>query len=382
MSIQHMQMAFDAGSLTSAEKSVLLAYCNFTDAHGYCWPGIERISDMTGASPRTVKRTRAALTERGLLGSKRRLTKSGQSITSMTRVNLDMLASLKRPPRVYDDNVIEEITFAVPDQGTCQDDTPATSEGATVSPPWGRHGPGEGDTVAPNPSGEPSFDPPSSSSATVEDVTSEAVPPVVEKKMKRDSPEEIVKTRIGCTDEEAAKVVTYVNQQGDGRGGRIRSLTWWVTNRDIHTLRQDLACVRGAEKPAGLSYEQDPGAYLRRINGHGHTPYKNPTDQSVYDESLLPPALPTSGAHSPIISQEQLAAMEEMSNEEKVAMVLGSGRPVPPARPSTADLRVQGAKDAARSLQAKLDAAGGTARRAGYEPYRDPVDSSAYYEDF
>lgn len=236
-----MQMVFDAGDLTSAEKAVLLAYCNFSDPHGYCWPGVERIADMTGISPRTVKRARAALTERGLLGSKRRLTKNGQSITSMTRVNLEMLANLKRPPRVYDDNVIEEITFATPDQGTCHDGTPPTSESATVTPPWGHHGPGEGDTVAPYPSGDPSGDP-SSSSSEVEDITND-VAPSPEKKTKR-TPEQIIIERTHCTPDEARMAVDYIEQQGDGRGGRIRSLAWWVTNREERTLLSDLAHIR------------------------------------------------------------------------------------------------------------------------------------------
>ena len=155
-----------------------------------------------------------------------------------------------------------------------------------------------------------------------------------EKKTKRDSPEQIVKNRLGCTPEEAAKVVTYVNQQGDGNGNRIRSLAWWVGQRDIHTLRQDLAMVRVPQAPTGASYSQDPGAYLRSINKGGHQPYKNPVDQSVYDEPLLSPARPVSGAHGAIISPEQLAAMNEMTNEERVNMLFGApDSPRPPHDP-------------------------------------------------
>lgn len=80
----------------------------------------------------------------------------------------------------------------------------------------------------------------SSSSAPV---TPEPEPaPVVEKKTK--SPESIVIERLGCTDDEARMVVDYIEQQGDGRGGRIRSLVWWVTNREERALAADLAHVR------------------------------------------------------------------------------------------------------------------------------------------
>ena len=126
----------------------------------------------------------------------------------------------------------------------------------------------------------------SSSSA---DAPAEREPaPAVEKKTKK-TPEQIIIERLSCTEDEAAKVAVYINQQGDGKGGRIRSLSWWVRDRDIHTLRQDLAVVRGSQKPAGVSYDKDPGAYLRSINGSGYKPYKNPENQDAYDEPLLAP---------------------------------------------------------------------------------------------
>lgn len=249
MSIQHMQMVFDAGDLTSAEKSVLLAYCNFTDAHGYCWPGVERIADMTGISVRTIKRTRAALTERGLLGSKRRLNSTGQSITSMTRVNLTMLADLKRPARNYDDNVIEEITFAAPEQARGHCDTPTKSEGAPVAPGGCHSGPWGGDTVAPNPSVDPSGDPSSSS------VSGHAEPepaPVAEKKTKRPSKEqerEQAKTLIGqrlpdSTEQERDAIINAVYAEAAQRGIKIGFIATYIDRRPDSLLEQDLDQVR------------------------------------------------------------------------------------------------------------------------------------------
>nr|WP_246405601.1 helix-turn-helix domain-containing protein [Nocardiopsis algeriensis] len=105
-------MVFDAEGLSPREKCVLLAYCNYTDAHGYVWAGVPRVSDDTGASESTVKRVRKELQERGLLATKRRVDpRTGRSTSNITRINLDLLASMKRAPREYDDNVIEELTF-------------------------------------------------------------------------------------------------------------------------------------------------------------------------------------------------------------------------------------------------------------------------------
>jgi hypothetical protein len=89
----------------------------------------------------------------------------------------------------------------------------------------------------------------SSSSAEVEDITHEAAPPVVAEKKRTKTPEDIVIERTGCTPEEARMVVDYIEQQGDGRGGRIRSLTWWVTNREDRALAADLAQVRRHSAP-------------------------------------------------------------------------------------------------------------------------------------
>lgn len=162
----------------------------------------------------------------------------------------------------------------------------------------------------------------SSSSAPVIPEPQDA--PAAEKKTR--SPEQIVIERLGCTDDEAAKVVTLINQQGDGRGNRIRSLTWWVGQRDIHTLRQDLAMVRGSQAAGGVSYDKDPGKYLRSINGSGYTPYKNPEDQSVYDEPLLPAPKPrrandvVGGSRAPVADH---AFYSQHTDDELKARFLG-----------------------------------------------------------
>ncbi|WP_370013313.1 helix-turn-helix domain-containing protein (plasmid) [Nocardiopsis sp. LDBS0036] len=167
MSIQHMQMVFDAEGLSPREKCILLAYCNYTDAHGYVWAGVPRVSDDSGASESTVKRVRKELQERGLLATKRRVDpRTGRSTSNITRINLDRLAAMKRAPREYDDNVIEELLF---DAEAAESKNPADlrivqsdlgpdlrigqsdpGSGVNLTPPKG------GVNLTPNPSDEPS----------------------------------------------------------------------------------------------------------------------------------------------------------------------------------------------------------------------------------
>lgn len=138
MAIAHIALVLDAGGLSGSEKLVLLAYCNHTDAYGYTWAGVPRIADETGVSERTVQRTNDLLRSRGLLKSAERFNpKTGRQITSLTRVNLDLLASMKRPPRDYADDLITEITFDETEAANlqviegCQSDTP---RGDNLSP--------------------------------------------------------------------------------------------------------------------------------------------------------------------------------------------------------------------------------------------------------
>ena len=153
------------------------------------------------------------------------------------------------------------------------------------------------------------------------------------KKTKSESPEEIVQRRTGCTPDEARLVVDYIEAQGDGHGGRIRSLGWWITHREERTLAADLAAVRAPQTPTAVSYYTDPGRALRAMSKSTYQPYKNPENQDVYDEPLLPPQQPLSGAHGRIISQETLQAMNSMTNEEKVNMLFGAPGTPPPHDP-------------------------------------------------
>lgn len=114
-----MAMVFAAEGLDGPEKLLLLAYTNYTDAHGYCWPGEDRLADDTGTSPSTVRRTKKKLIGRNLVKSVRRAETS-----NLTRVNLPLLASMGRKRKAYDDNEMERLSFdeTGSDQQTGQSD--------------------------------------------------------------------------------------------------------------------------------------------------------------------------------------------------------------------------------------------------------------------
>ncbi|MFI6645666.1 helix-turn-helix domain-containing protein [Streptomyces sp. NPDC050504] len=111
MSIQAVNAVFAAGGIPGSDRLVLLAYANYADAYGYCWPGIERVADDCGVSASTVKRARARLTKNKIIKSVRRIDARGEPITNLTRLNLPLLEAMKRAPRIYNDNLVNRISF-------------------------------------------------------------------------------------------------------------------------------------------------------------------------------------------------------------------------------------------------------------------------------
>lgn len=107
-----MAMVFAADGLTGPEKHLLLAYTNYTDPNGYCWPSEQRLADDCGTSVSTVARQKRSLKGKKLLASVRRINpRTGEPISNLSRVNLPLLASMRRPDRSYDDNLMQQITF-------------------------------------------------------------------------------------------------------------------------------------------------------------------------------------------------------------------------------------------------------------------------------
>lgn len=106
MSIEHMAMVFAAGGIPAKERLLLLAYTNRCDAHGYCWPGEDRLVAETGMSVSTMRRAKKGLVDMRLIKSLRR-----PDTSNLTRVNIPLLSSMKRPERTYDDNLMQKIAF-------------------------------------------------------------------------------------------------------------------------------------------------------------------------------------------------------------------------------------------------------------------------------
>jgi hypothetical protein len=104
-----MAMVFAAEGLDGSEKLLLLAYTNYTDPHGYCWPGEDRLAEDTGTSLSTVRRVKKKLIGRNLVRSVRRAETS-----NLARVNLPLLASMARARKAYDDNEVERLSFDAP----------------------------------------------------------------------------------------------------------------------------------------------------------------------------------------------------------------------------------------------------------------------------
>lgn len=130
MSIQHMTTVIRAGGIRPTDKYVLLMLANYSDAHGYCWPGEKRIASDTGLSRASVQRAKANLVAAGLIKSIRRKDrKTREPISNLTRINLPLLERMQRPREEWsDDDLVGRITFPdggcdAPDSGMTQDES-------------------------------------------------------------------------------------------------------------------------------------------------------------------------------------------------------------------------------------------------------------------
>lgn len=74
--------------MEAPHKPILMAYANYADEAGYCWPGVETIAFDTGYSVPTVVRVRRDLIKGNWLRSKRRF-----GTSAGTRLNLAKIAA-------------------------------------------------------------------------------------------------------------------------------------------------------------------------------------------------------------------------------------------------------------------------------------------------
>ena len=75
--------------LTSSQKIIVLALANYADQEASCFPGHERLSDMTGMSVRSIGRNLRELEDLGVFTKERRARKNGSGRTS-DRYYLDL----------------------------------------------------------------------------------------------------------------------------------------------------------------------------------------------------------------------------------------------------------------------------------------------------
>ena len=121
MSISALNWAFEQ-DLPHAEKSVLVALAHRADKDGYCYPGIEMIATMTGASRRTVIRAIQGLDEKNLITRERRHRSNGSRTSTSYTLNLSATMTHSLGANVTPSE----------HEPKCHHDTPLS---ATVTPP-------------------------------------------------------------------------------------------------------------------------------------------------------------------------------------------------------------------------------------------------------
>ncbi|MFF3208345.1 hypothetical protein [Streptomyces sp. NPDC002962] len=136
--IQHMNLVFQADDLSVGEGAFLMACCNHTDQRGYVIASMQQLADEAHMKMTAAKANKQRLIERGLLAAKDRYSpKNGARIADLYRVNLELLASMKRARTDYGPTLVEELTFPAPPQ-TRRSDPPSDSDptpGRIPTPP-------------------------------------------------------------------------------------------------------------------------------------------------------------------------------------------------------------------------------------------------------
>ncbi|MEU2340145.1 hypothetical protein ABZ608_42595 [Streptomyces sp. NPDC013172] len=140
--IQHLNMAFQADGLNVGEGAFLTACCNHTDDRGYVIASMQQLADEAHMSLRSARDQKARLEKRRLLKSVARFNpKNGAQIANLFRVNLDLLASMKRKRTDYGQTLIEELTFDEAPEEKPRSNPPAKSAPPRANPPADLVGP-------------------------------------------------------------------------------------------------------------------------------------------------------------------------------------------------------------------------------------------------
>lgn len=136
--IQHMNLVFRADGLNTGEFAFLMACCNHTDDRGYVIASMQQLADEAHLKMTAAKANKQRLIKRGLLAAKERYSpKNGARISDLYRVNLKLLAEMKRQRVDYGPSIVEELSFAA-SQETPSSDPPSDSDsppGSDYDPP-------------------------------------------------------------------------------------------------------------------------------------------------------------------------------------------------------------------------------------------------------
>ncbi|MFF2101750.1 hypothetical protein [Streptomyces sp. NPDC058202] len=120
--IQHMNLVFQADGLSVGEGAFLMACCNHTDAKGYVIASMQQLADEAHMKESAAKANKQKLIKSGLLAAKERYSpKNNARIADLYRVNLDLLASMKRARTDYGPTLVEELTFSAPQENRRSD---------------------------------------------------------------------------------------------------------------------------------------------------------------------------------------------------------------------------------------------------------------------
>ena len=134
--IQHMNLVFRADGLNTGEFAFLMACCNHTDDRGYVIATMQQLADEAHMKERTARDNKQRLIKRGLLAAAERYhPKNGARIADLYRVNVDLLKQMQRKPRDYGPTMIEELTFATPEENSRSDPPAESAGGAAESAP-------------------------------------------------------------------------------------------------------------------------------------------------------------------------------------------------------------------------------------------------------
>lgn len=142
--IQHLNLVFSAGGLSVGEGAFLMACANHTDAKGYVIAHMQQIADEAHMSLRSAQDQKKRLIERNLLRTSERFSpKNGAQIANLFRINVDLLASMKRARTDYGPTFVEDLTFDAPPEN------PSSDPHADLAPPPAKSAGGGGAESAP-----------------------------------------------------------------------------------------------------------------------------------------------------------------------------------------------------------------------------------------